>query len=82
MSILTHRDDQVLIQGGPAGVNAARRMAEATTADDPKNAMREALRLRYEDGGSRRRVAAAMALFSIITSRSILSRFHASSTES
>ena len=28
MSILTSRDDQVLIQGGPAGVNAARRMAE------------------------------------------------------
>jgi ATP-citrate lyase alpha-subunit len=28
MSILTNRDDQVLIQGGPAGVNAARRMAE------------------------------------------------------
>jgi succinyl-CoA synthetase alpha subunit len=28
MSILTHKDDQVLIQGGPAGVNAARRMAE------------------------------------------------------
>ena len=28
MSVLTHRDDQVLIQGGPAGVNAARRMAE------------------------------------------------------
>ncbi|MDF1526525.1 MAG: citrate/2-methylcitrate synthase [bacterium] len=28
MSILTHKDDQVLIQGGPAGVNAARCMAE------------------------------------------------------
>lgn len=28
MSILTHKDDQVLIQGGPAGVNAAKRMAE------------------------------------------------------
>jgi ATP-citrate lyase alpha-subunit len=28
MSILTFKDDQVLIQGGPAGVNAARRMAE------------------------------------------------------
>jgi ATP-citrate lyase alpha-subunit len=28
MSILTTKDDQVLIQGGPAGVNAARRMAE------------------------------------------------------
>jgi len=28
MSILTYKDDQVLIQGGPAGVNAARRMAE------------------------------------------------------
>lgn len=28
MSILTHKNDQVLIQGGPAGVNAARRMAE------------------------------------------------------
>jgi len=28
MSILTCRADQILIQGGPAGVNAARRMAE------------------------------------------------------
>ena len=28
MSILTQKDDQILIQGGPAGVNAARRMAE------------------------------------------------------
>jgi len=28
MSILTKKDDQVLIQGGPAGVNAAKRMAE------------------------------------------------------
>jgi ATP-citrate lyase alpha-subunit len=28
MSILTNKDDYVLIQGGPAGVNAAKRMAE------------------------------------------------------
>lgn len=28
MSILTQKDDQVLIQGGPAGINAAKRMAE------------------------------------------------------
>jgi ATP-citrate lyase alpha-subunit len=28
MSILTHTNDQVLIQGGPAGINAAKRMAE------------------------------------------------------